>query len=176
MYMSKLKKDSITFTKVKYLNGKVDIHYQHTLVVDGEPHVFVQNPISTVLPHPNFMAVLTNLRTRVAEIFFPADQVEAMTKRIRVNGFDITGAEGSRKVKILAMLSDNSDNSVSLNTTWIGIDGEGQYGNEDELRADIKAGFDRAYGYLFEGEKAQLDIPFKGDGDGDTNEDDKGTE
>ncbi len=83
-----------------------------------------------------------------------------LISRIKVNGFEIGGTEDDRKVKIYAMLEDNSGFQVSLNTPWILLDGDIFYGCEKDLNINIDNGIDRAYAYLFEDEREHFEIPF----------------
>jgi hypothetical protein len=175
-------KENFKLQKVKLLNnGGLSIQYEIVVKSGSETFYDGETVNSARTPHPDLTAALKRLKTVLMKVygFDYALQLEYLSKKaledikeafqkiensITVTGIAISGKDEFRGIITMGVFETEFRNKVAINTHRIIFDGN-KYGLEELLNDCADTIENECYLYLFEGKRAQLEIPFDEQGE-----------
>lgn len=157
--------------------GGLQVNYQITTTVDGEPSVIDRVDNCTREAHPDLLGLFSDLRavvgrvfnltsflTLLAEMKLPESKMQAardfadeLLDRIDVRGVSWSGTDENAGVVITAVFETPNGLKTCINTPRIKL-AQISFGFEEELEKIVEAIKSETYKYLYEGKQAQLSL------------------
>lgn len=157
--------------------GGLQVNYQITTTVDGEPSVIDRVDNCTREAHPDLLGLFSDLRavvgrvfnltsflTLLAEMKLPESDMQAgrefadeLLNRIEVRGVSWSGTDENAGVVITAVFETPNGLKTCINTPRIKL-AQISFGFEEELEKIAEAIKSETYKYLYEGKQAQLSL------------------
>ncbi len=157
--------------------GGLQVNYQITTTVDGEPSVIDRVDNCTREAHPDLLGLFSDLRavvgrvfnltsflTLLAEMKLPESKMQSardfadeLLERIDVRGVSWSGTDENAGVVITAVFETPNGLKTCINTPRIKL-AQISFGFEEELEKIAEAIKSETYKYLYEGKQAQLSL------------------
>lgn len=157
--------------------GGIQVNYQITQVVDGEPSVVDRNESCTRDVHPDLIRMFEDLRSIVGRVFnitsfltfldsedighnihdHAREFANELLEKIEVRGVSWSGTDDNVGVVITAVFETPNGLKTCINTPRIKM-AQISFGFEEELETIVDAIKSEVYAYLFKGKQAQLSL------------------